>query len=142
MKVIYNYEEVKLNSKQAGTLEEKLADRITVAANIRQDLSDYDNETRSMVREAIDTKKLNVSRLESIMASVGWDTKKISHVLRSYGVYRKPQGKACARAKKSQALDGEAHKVICFIKKQIKGSAKDRAAIARRAYMILQDEAK
>lgn len=138
MKVTYEMEEVKLNKNMIGTIEEKIADRITIAANVAQDLSQFRQETRSIVKEAMSQKKVNVAKVEKILAAVGWAKQDISKEMLAYGLRRREASKAkLALSKKLQDIAQSE-----FATLQKKYSAKEIAAIGRRLQLLAQQSAK
>ena len=136
--ITFNFETVQANKSLAGTIEEQIADRITIAANVVQDLSEFRQETRAIVKEAITKKKLNVERLEKIMTVAGWSKQDISKELTSYGVYRRKVSKA--KAAISAKLQTVAQREFETLKKTY--SVKDIAAIGRRLQILAQEASK
>jgi hypothetical protein len=138
MKVIYSYEEVKVSKNLSGTFEEKIADRITIAANVAQDLSDFRQETKAMIAEAVEAKRLNVSRLEKIMQAAGWSKQAISAELRSYGINRRASSKA--KAAESAKVQAKAQAEFVTLAKRY-SDKKELAAIASRIYKLAREAA-
>lgn len=136
--ITFNFETVQVNKSLAGTLEEQIADRITVAANVLQDLSEFRQETKAIVQDAIKAKKLNVEKVEKIMLAAGWSKQDISKELRSYGIERRKASKA--KKAISEKLQAAALQEFETLKKTF--SVKDIAAIGRRLQILAQEASK